>query len=333
MTPSNTGPALKNSSAMNRSPNRTHDRDTFFKYMSADTARQVLSNRTLRWSSPLLFNDPFDVPRKLCFGVTPTSIVNASARQMAEFIEYPPADTSHLRPKIRLIVEAVKNGIFPKVKAKLLAATLDASASPPTSEHLDELRRLWQTWIPNMRILCLTESADHFAMWLHYADKYKGVVLELRCVDELDSVWLTAQRVKYEKQKPDVYTAEGWAALLALPNEMASQRMLHIATYSKAADWSYENEWRLLSFKRPMDTGHFTDYKFHPQELAGIYMGPLISPDARKALILLAANYPNIKYFDVSLGMSRELLYTEFSPPLESNGNEANCPNPQDATT
>src|SRR5687767_14020057 len=39
----------------------SHSRNSFYKYMSAGTAKTVLGNNTLRWSSPALFNDPFDV--------------------------------------------------------------------------------------------------------------------------------------------------------------------------------------------------------------------------------------------------------------------------------
>jgi hypothetical protein len=39
--------------------------------MPASTAKIVLQNKTLRWSSPVEFNDPFDVPRELAFDVTP----------------------------------------------------------------------------------------------------------------------------------------------------------------------------------------------------------------------------------------------------------------------
>jgi hypothetical protein len=38
-----------------------HDRKHFYKYTTAETAKTVLQNGTLRWSSPSLFNDPFDV--------------------------------------------------------------------------------------------------------------------------------------------------------------------------------------------------------------------------------------------------------------------------------
>jgi hypothetical protein len=48
-----------------RSPNRRHDRQFFFNYVTAAVAKIVLTTRKLRWSSPLLFNDPFDVTQEL----------------------------------------------------------------------------------------------------------------------------------------------------------------------------------------------------------------------------------------------------------------------------
>jgi hypothetical protein len=94
-----------------RSPNRTHERHSFFKYMSAATAHRVLTNRSLRWSSPILFNDPFDVPREISFGLTPDDIVDALALRMSDLIAHPPNDTGDLEQGVRLIVETVKSGI------------------------------------------------------------------------------------------------------------------------------------------------------------------------------------------------------------------------------
>jgi hypothetical protein len=297
-----------------RSPNRTHDRQSFFKYMSVATATIVLKNRTLRWSSPVLFNDPFDVPRELSFGLTPEGIVQALARRVAALIEQPPQDTASLEPKLRLIVEAVKSGISEELKAQLLQGIQESAATHhPTGQSMDALRDMWRDGLPQFRILCLTESPAHAAMWYHYADQYRGVVLELRCDDELDSAWLAAKPVTYPSAKPEVYTAEGWAELLTMQNEIAVRKLLDVATYTKAPDWSYENEWRITSFKRPSDTGPFTDYKLHLQELSGVYFGPKISAPDREAvaaLAALAANYPSAKVWNVSIGMNREFAFS-----------------------
>ena len=67
----------------------------------------------------------------------------------------------------------------------------------------------------------------------------------------------------------------------------------------------------LLSFKRPNDTGLFTDYKFDPGELSSIYLGPLISPVDRNSLIAVAAKYPHVRIYEVAIGMNRAFLFHE----------------------
>ena len=241
---------------MPRSPNRRHERTSFFKYMSASTASLGLNNRSLRWSSPSLFNDPFDVPRELSFGITSAEIVEALARRFASLIEDPPEDTSDLGHKLRLIVDTVKRGVSPELRSEMIAGLKETSEThQPTGASMEALRDLWRSWIPDFRILCLTESPAHSAMWFHYADQYKGAVLEFNCNDELDSAWLAAQPVTYPASRPEVFEADGWAKLIMMPNELAIKTIFRVATYTKSPDWSYENEWRIAKLQAPKRHG------------------------------------------------------------------------------
>lgn len=231
---------------------------------------------------------------------------------MASLIEQPPEDTSDLEPKVRLIVETVKRGITDDLRAELLAGLADSGETHrPTGASMEAFREMWRRLLPDFRILCLTESPVHAAMWYHYADQYKGVVVELRCDDNLDSAWLAAKPVSYPSTKPAIYTADGWAELLTTEQTIAMNRLLHSATFTKAPDWSYENEWRITSFGRPSDTGPFTDYRFNPLEIAAVYFGPYISTTDRVAISMLADQYPAIRLVDVAIGMNREF---HFSP-------------------
>jgi len=295
-----------------RSPNRKHERSNFFKYMPADTAEAVLKNRTLRWSSPILFNDPFDVPRELIVDISYNDILRASAKFLSRLFQNPPDDTSRLSPKIRMIVDEAKVGMPPELKQRLLEGLADPEPMTVHSgDSIEALRQLWRTLIPDLRILCLTERPTHAAMWFHYARNYSGAVLEFNCIDEIDSALLTAERVTYPTEKPPIYTAEGWGELLVVDQETAVERVLHIATHTKAPDWSYEDEWRVVTYKRPDDGGHFTDYPFHSPELAAIYIGPLTSEPDQNALIDLMNEYPHAKVFKVSIGVSREFVIQE----------------------
>lgn len=293
------------------SPYRKHERQSFFKYMPASTAKVVLAKRTLRWSSPIIFNDPFDVPRELAFGLNPGDFVEANARRITDLINNPPEDTSRLPDKLRKIVEAAKRGLPTDVKSERLLALKEMSVSfRPTGDSVEELRETWRKLIPDYRILCLTESPSHIAMWYHYACKYQGAVLEFRCIDELDSPWLGAQPVTYMVEKPDVYTADGWARLMTMKTIAdAVSEMMNIAAYTKAADWSYEKEWRVSSFKRESDSGHHTDYTFNLKELAAIYLGPLISEPDKEELVRLSRNYPSVSVIRVSVEFDRDLHF------------------------
>jgi len=280
--------------------------------MPSSTAEIVLSNSTLRWSSPFKFNDPFDVPRELAFDISPKEIQLALVRNLENMINNPPQDSRGLEPKIQLIVEVLKNNPTEELKRELINGLKDEiENSHPPEGGLLAIKQQWQDWLPNFRILCLSEHHDKASMWYHYADKYSGVVLEVICDDELDSAWLMAKKVEYPETKPHVYTAEGWAELLLKPQEEATKTILHTCSYTKSPDWSYESEWRVSSFKRENDAGLISDYKVSKHEFGNLYLGPHIHAEAKAQLIQLAANYPNMMVFDTQIGLNREFKFIE----------------------
>jgi hypothetical protein len=284
---------------MTRSPNRRHSRESFYKYMSAETAKIVMASRSLRWSSPILFNDPFDVPREIAFGISAEDVKRAMGEHLGRLIEAPPDSLDDLGPKIRLLIETAKNRLTSEARCQMAARIRQSSNdNNPSSDSMELFRHQWRSWIPDFRILCLCESHEHVAMWYHYADKYRGVALELRCDDQLDSAWLSALPVTYPEDKPNIFFAEGWAKLLTKPIESAIKELLQVCTYTKSPDWEYEHEWRVATFKRPSDAGNYTDYKFNERELAGVYLGPAISDAARKYFVTIKAQMPHLKIFE-----------------------------------
>jgi hypothetical protein len=148
-------------------------------------------------------------------------------------------------------------------------------------------------------------------MWLHYADRYTGAVIEFSCSDELDSAWLGARPVRYLDAISDTFTPDGWARFLMMEQRQMMEALLDEATYTKAADWSYEREWRVTSWKRPTDTGLFTDYGFQPAEVSAVYLGPMMATTDKEAFIAAAATYPRARVLHVRIGMGGRLTLTE----------------------
>lgn len=279
--------------------------------MPASTARVVLSSTNLRWSSPLRFNDPFDTPREMAFGVKPIDITKALEHRLKELVRSPPADASRLQPKVRLIVEAARHAP-PEARSGFVSAiTQGFAGQQPSGASLDELRAIWRGFIPDFRILCLTEDPASASMWNHYADELKGAVLEFACVDELDSPWLVARPVTYATRAEDMFSAGELADILLMPQREAQAAILDWATFRKSPEWSNEKEWRVVSSKRATGVGDYTDFSFHPAELSAIYLGPRMPTADREALIAATRSFPRVRVVQVEIGKGQGFQFQD----------------------
>jgi hypothetical protein len=288
----------------------THGKEFFYKYMSASTAGVVLRDQTLRWSAPTEFNDPFDVPRELAVNLSPSDITSAVLKRYIDLIKYPPDDLSSLNPKMHFIVKAAKEISSRKLTEELIIGLRQRMEEKgPNSNSLEAFRNHWLRSVNEMRILCLCESHEKTSMWYHYADKYKGAVIQFACNDSADSPWRIARPIYYTNDEPIVSTADGWAKLLMMPIDEALENILDLCIYSKSEDWEYEKEWRMGSFKRPNDIGPFTDYKFNSNSIGNLYLGPLIEPDNKAMLIEASNKYSNMQVYASSIGVSRKLNF------------------------
>lgn len=80
-------------------------------------------------------------------------------------------------------------------------------------------------------MLCLSERGDNVQMWSHYADHHRGACLEFR-----DGVFARqAQPVRYSRRHPEV-------RFFSQDKDERGRRIL----LTKADDWAYEREWRVL---------------------------------------------------------------------------------------
>ena len=289
---------------------RRHDRSHFFKYMPAETALKVLESVRLRWSSPVRFNDRFDVPRDIAHGFHPQDITREIGELMNVYLDDPPEDLTDFDETLATVLNLAKNG-FPSELREQLRNSIAESLSELACEGvgLQALREQWAALVPTMRILCLTESPIHVAMWHHYADCYRGVVLGFRCNDDNDSFLLIAEPIQYLQAKPSVYTAHGLAKLLCLNSLAAAREMIQLATYTKSDDWSYEKEWRILSYAKEGDPADHCDWSFDRADLSHIYLGPLIDEDDQLKITRLAKSYPNAAVFLTRIGLDRELHF------------------------
>lgn len=269
-----------------RSPNRRHDRQFFYKYMTTDVAKIVLATRKLRWSSPLLFNDPFDITQELRLNFDEADLNAVLADRMASLIERGEPTDNIKRPEITALLN-LASGMSPDARRNA-ANELRQNIDEPTIgqiESMEALKEKRKEMVPRFRVLCFSELNDVTPMWHHYAEKYEGVVLEFSAVDELDSPFLIARPVVYQDGPPSIADPNEWASCLL--GEATYEDLFTDFQYVKTSPWAYEMEWRIASFAKPEESGLFGDFGFSPLELTGVYLGPECSSEKREDLLAL----------------------------------------------
>src|SRR6478672_6262448 len=123
-----------------RSIQRKHERETFFKYTTAEVASIVLRTRKLRWSSPILFDDLFDSAQELRLQFDEGELFAAFVEHMARLVEEgaPPPETSSVA--VRYVLGSVK-GKPPEVRMAI-ARDLRASMRQPSEGMVSSFANL-----------------------------------------------------------------------------------------------------------------------------------------------------------------------------------------------
>jgi hypothetical protein len=273
-----------------RSPNRRHERKFFYKYVTVKVAKIVLATRKVRWSSPLLFNDPFDFTQELRLNFNEAQLNAALTERVASLMESGDPSNSVKHP-IQAALLRVARGASPDVR-RAMAEELRQSVGVPTAGQVQSLaavKDMWRDMVPTFRVLCLSELNDVTSMWLHYADAYKGIVLEFSAIDELDSPFLMARPVIYQDGPSAIADADAWVSCMLGQGTSTHWDLFTEYQYVKTNAWSYEKEWRIVSGARPGENGLLADYPFDSRELTGIYFGSKCSTEDRAELLALLA--------------------------------------------
>jgi hypothetical protein len=282
---------MLNNSGEYRSSNRRHDQRVY-KYMKANVAKIVLHSRKLRWSSPVLFNDPFDITQELRLNFDDGQLMDVMADRVASLIEQgnflSSVEDSNLAHLFRVAMHAT-----PDVR-QVMVSNLRKGIQTNTSETMQAftpLKEMWTKIVPTFRILCLSELNDITPMWFGYADEYKGVVLEFSPVDELGSAFLSARPVVYQDTLPAIADVNSWVNCALGQGGLTYEYLFTEYLYVKTTAWSYEKEWRIVMLgARPGESGFFGDYAFDPRDLTGIYFGSRCPEDDRLDLLALLSH-------------------------------------------
>ena len=194
---------------------------------------QNLKEQVIYFGSPLNFNDPYDC------ALTPR-IKSPSDADIARLRQHYGSD-SRVPEATR---EKFKTMPDEKLRELILRTGLNSR-----QEGITE-------FLSGSGVSCFSEVNDSLLMWSHYANSGRGLCLEFR-TDK--SPFEKLHQVRYAEQMPEVDV---------VPILCGDSRAEIIDLYrTKAADWSYEKEWRCIHTKAG------TAFGYESEALTGVYLG------------------------------------------------------------
>lgn len=251
-----------------------------YKYMSSHGGRSALTSGSFWWSTPSLFNDPFDLAWDFENGVTNAEVdiaLQEEIFQLSKSATVPLHDLSDLiRPiiaRLRFDAKAISEvELYRRINDEN-AADLSDMRGPLLSRFSDE----WAAFVNGMRILCLSEIPDSILMWTHYAESHAGIVIGLRTDVGEHRPQDKAIQVEYVDDVPILVSPQRWVRQICYGENPLGPNYARRVLATKSMAWAYEAEWRIAKKAGvppcPIPRNGVEAVPFLPSELASIHFG------------------------------------------------------------
>ncbi len=243
-----------------------------YKYLPVKDALRVILNKTLKFSHPQDFNDPFDCYEELLkFEVT------------EEFLK------EHLDKRILMLDESERESSTPELIDSLKKNTYTFDNKDTKSVFDAAIKTLW--------ISCFSKTYKENLMWSHYANFHKGVCIGFNYNGLRKTFGFSPSEVKYKKN----FNKKDYCK-----NEMDALEYL-INTKSKI--WKYEKEIRLRTFEETSSIDCNGIVSIHPDSVSEIILGcncPINSDAIKNRLLKL--NYRNVELIKLTKSKNSFIL-------------------------
>lgn len=222
----------------------TPGKRAFYKYTSPQTALAILQSGKVRYSSPLTFNDPFDIQSGLHSDFDLETLHERIIDRIGEFAaatDEPFLDSED--PWGKIVLEARKHYPthgFPR--DRWLSITKEPFNSL-LSEIKDFRRQYEEHWrnrlLPGIRVFCVSEDRDNFLMWAHYGRDHTGAVFEFWSLPSEDNPLSVALPIQYEDTPLPFFSEREWIDDLTGSKKLDGDALYKRYAYIKSSEWSY----------------------------------------------------------------------------------------------
>jgi len=246
-----------------------------YKYLHPNRI-DVLRKLRIRFSSPNVLNDPFELKPVLTGLASNSVLLDHLHEGLPELLV---AEYDKLPIEVRSVIsleqfQAKIQEFIPNAEQTMLI--MAEMATPVIQQQLGE------KVCDAIGILCLTTSPDNLLMWAHYADAHRGFLIEF----DSESSFFHQQRsendefgclreVRYQQDRPNIFMSEIEA--------------IHVFL-TKGLVWRYEAEWRMLqplsSAEAVLDdeSGKVHLFEFPGHAIKSLILGSRMSDSNKRAI-------------------------------------------------
>lgn len=281
---------------------------SLYKYVDINGTTAILKNGTLLFSSPLYFNDPFDISIQTLFAYD----VFDYETFLDEFVEFAaskdlPACGNGTESSNKLLSTNATLSKAPTEYKKALRQSLSADNIWNKASVKASAKTMFykiKTAFELSGIFCASKRMDNYLLWAHYADKHQGAVLEFVPNAEKDSMLLLAEDVEYSTQRPHLFESHRdylFKTMFQGTNEVLSEYTKRI-TKTKSIEWAYEEEIRLY---QPLLVNTINGERnrcltYHDDELRSVYLGCKMPDEFKREIVDLAIKRnPCVKIYEM----------------------------------
>lgn len=275
--------------------------DFLYKYSTIETAIKILSNGTFRYSSPITFNDPFDIQTELHFPFNINQLPQIILDRMNELItdDFNVAiDPNDSWGKIIIFLRNKHvEGDYSLLKLKEFAIPQLEYLCNIIEQTRVQYNQEWEKELKKIKIFCLSENYQNILIWSHYAQYHTGVCFKLKVMPNMDNTICAARKVNYYEKPPAFFTAKDWVDSVLLNKQIDVGKIYTEYPLVKYNVWKYEEEWRVWAPFDESQDKNYHDMPIYSNEIEAIYIGAKADSDLSKKIIELGKNRGVTNFF------------------------------------
>jgi hypothetical protein len=285
----------------------------FFKYYTAASAKLTLRNTTRKWSTPFLFNDPFDNQFELHVQDISAELVDQNLQEWHALITSPDPLMANqlgpLTPIVEYIRQIRQQRALQYTEEELAYVRGGVVEGMERATNISpEINAQIRSVMADTSIFCVSETHDNLLMWSHYAQNHTGAVIKFLALPEVDSPLIVAQPVQYTIRMP----RREFASMLDFQKSLTET--VELITLTKSDVWAYEKEWRIVAGLRDK-TQSYEILSYAPEKVGAVYLGCEMTDDDKQELIGIARRlYPQAKLYQAEKHLREfALTFTEIT--------------------